>query len=159
MGDGRGLLIVLAMLCSSPAAAQERWVAYTDPSGTSIDYPADIFSVRTKAESGEAFTTRDGRARIHMYSMANRMALTPRQYMRQHFPASRSILTYDRVAKTFFAISTRRNGMIVYVRCNFSRSRGATLHCVELGYPEREKAAWDGIVTRVSRSVRPLTRS
>jgi len=159
MRDGRGLLIVFAMLHCSPATAQERWITYTDPSGTRIEYPADIFAIRTRAETGEAFTTRDGRARIHMYSMANRRALTPREYMRNHFPASRSILTYDRVAKNFFAISTRRDGMIVYVRCNFSRSRGATLHCVELRYPEQEKAAWDGIVTRISRSVRPLTKS
>ena len=76
--------------------------------------------------------------------------------MRSHFPAPRSTLTYDRVARNFFALSTRREGMIVYLRCNFSSARGETLHCVDIRYPVNEKRDWDGVVTRISRSLRPL---
>ena len=100
--------------------------------------------------------TRDGRARLHLYSMDNPKALAPRAFMRRHFPAPRSTLTYDRVTRNFFALSARREGMIVYLRCNFSSTRGGTLHCVDIRYPASEKRAWDGIVTRISRSVRPL---
>ncbi len=46
--------------------------------------------------------------------------------------------------------------MIVYMRCNFSRAREGSLHCVDIRYPQNEKVAWDNIVTRISRSVRPL---
>jgi hypothetical protein len=136
--------------------AQQRWLEYRDARGTQIEYPADIFSIRIQAEKGEAFTRRDGRARIHMYSMPNSKGLSPREFMRTQFPAPRAILTYDRVARNFFALSTRRAGLIIYMRCNFSQARGGTLHCVEIRYPESEKAAWDSIVTRISRSVRPL---
>jgi len=108
-----------------------------------------------RAEIGTAFVTRDGRARIHMYSMPNPKALAPSEFMRSEFPTSRSVLTYDRVARNFFAISTRLKGMIVYVRCNFSGTR-ESLHCVDIRYPQSEKVAWDDIVTRISRSVRPL---
>jgi hypothetical protein len=90
-----------------------------------------------------------------MYSIANVNAHSPAAYMAR-FPAPRSSLTYDRVARNFFAISTRRNGMILYARCNFSRVRSGTLHCVDLQYPAAEKRSWDYIVTRISRSVRPL---
>jgi hypothetical protein len=47
--------------------------------------------------------------------------------------------------------------MIFYSRCNVSPT-GATLHCFDMKYPAREKTAWDAIVTRMSRSLRPLNR-
>jgi hypothetical protein len=65
-------------------------------------------------------------------------------------------LNYDRVARNFFAVSTNRNGTVLYRRCNFSRNQGGTMHCIDLAYPLREKRAWDAPVTRISRSLRPL---
>jgi hypothetical protein len=148
--------VFLAVACAS-SIAQQRWAEYRDARGTRVEFPEDLFSVRKEDEGGgQVLATRDGRARLHMYSMENPKALAPREFMRSHFPASRSTLTYDRVARNFFALSTRREGMIVYLRCNFSSTRGGTLHCVDIRYPESEKRAWDGIVTRISRSVRPL---
>jgi hypothetical protein len=150
-------LLVAAAAWTSPARAQERWAAYTDARGTRIEYPQDLFSDQIDAEGGgEAFATRDRRARLHMFSMDNPKRLSPREFLRNYFPASRSTLTYDRVASNFFAVSTRREGMIVYLRCNFSSARGGTLHCADIRYPINEKRNWDGIVTRISRSVRPL---
>lgn len=152
-------LLCILVSASSGASAQYQWTAFSDARGTRIEYPADVFSVRERAEIGQAFTTSDGRARIHMYSMPNPKALAPGEYMQANFPARRSVLTYDHVARNFFAISTRQGGIIVYVRCNFSPVRGGALHCVDMRYPENEKRAWDAVVTRISRSVRPLPRS
>jgi hypothetical protein len=150
-------LLVTASAWTSIAGAQERWVEYTDSRGTRIQYPQDIFSERLGAEGGgEVFATRDGRARLHLFSMDNPKRLSPREFMRSYFPASRSTLTYDRVARNFFAVSARREGMIVYLRCNFSSTRGGTLHCADIRYPINEKRDWDGVVTRISRSVRSL---
>jgi hypothetical protein len=149
----------LLFACTAPSLAQSVWRTYTDARGTRIEYPADVFSVpkgRGQGGVGHVFTTRDGRARLHMYSAPNARALSPAAFMRSEFPAPRSSLTYDRVARNFFAISSRRGGLIAYLRCNFSSNAGGSLHCVELRYPIREKQAWDGIVTRISRSVRPL---
>jgi hypothetical protein len=91
-----------------------------------------------------------------MYAMDNPERLPPSAFMRKHFPSGRSALAYDRVARKFFAVSTIREGMILYVRCNCSSAEGGTLHCVDLRYPAHQKRAWDGIVTRISRSLRPL---
>ncbi|MBX9776934.1 MAG: hypothetical protein K2Y71_21355 [Xanthobacteraceae bacterium] len=151
------LLLVAASSWVSPSWAQERWTTYTDNRGTRIEYPQDIFSERVGTQGGgEVFATRDGRARLHLFSMENPKRLSPREFLRSYFPASRSTLTYDRVARAFFAMSTRRDGMIVYLRCNFSSVRGGMLHCADIRYPINEKRNWDGIVTRISRSVRPL---
>jgi len=151
--------ILLSFSGVIPALAQgHAWETYADARGTRIEYPADVFPMaRDVGEDGvgQVFTTRDGRARLQMYSIPNSQALSPEQFMRNQFPVPRSTLTYDRVTPTFFAISSRRKGMIVYLRCNFSSNAGGSLHCVDLRYPVNEKRAWDAIVTRVSLSVRP----
>ena len=149
----------LAFAWAEHGAAQDRWSVYADQRGTRIPYPAHIFSVdRGHGENGtgQVFTTRDGRARIHMYSLPNTQGDSPSVYLRKYFPVNRALLTYDRVTGNFFAISSRRDGMIIYMRCNFSPNAGGTLHCVDLRYPISEKLAWDEIITRISLSVRPL---
>jgi len=152
------------VLAHAPASAQAQshsWTAYRDERGTRVDYPRDIFSVargRGEGGVGHVFESGDGRARMHVYSIPNTNALSPAQFLRSRFPTSRSALSYDRVARNFFAVSSRRGDTIVYLRCNFSGSAGGTLHCVDLRYPAREKRAWDGVVTRISRSLRPLPR-
>jgi hypothetical protein len=146
----------------TPAAAQLSdlgWESYGDGIGTRVQIPFGIFSVT--AETGadrdsQVFRTPDGRAQVHVFAIPNQYTESPARHLQRTFPADRSILTYDRVAPHFFAISARRNGQILYRRCNFSPNEGGTIHCIELRYPEAEKRAWDSIVTRISRSLRPL---
>jgi hypothetical protein len=143
---------------NTPGAAQgNSWSVYRDNRGTRVEYPAGIFSVSTgRVDGGVSLARADGRAHVQMFSIPNPKALSPASYMRSQFPGDRSRLTYDRVARNFFAISIRQAGMIKYLRCNFSSNAGGTLHCVDLHYPADEKRAWDGIVTRMSLSLRPL---
>jgi hypothetical protein len=123
-----GFIVVSAILTAGLAPAQAEsaaagWAVYRDAQGTSVEYPRDVFSVEREPdeqEPGRVFGTEDGRARFHVYSMPNPKAFSPGAFMRANFPAQRSALTYDRVSWNFFAISTRREGMIVYLRCNFS---------------------------------------
>jgi hypothetical protein len=60
------------------------------------------------------------------------------------------------VTPNFFAISAADQGRVYYSRCNLSRRAAGRMHCIYLAYPERETKAWDGVVTRISRSLRPL---
>ena len=53
----------------------------------------------------------------------------------------------------FFAISGTKDGSTFYSRCNFSRGHG-TMHCVYLTYLQTETRTWDGVVTRISLSLR-----
>jgi hypothetical protein len=151
-------LAAASVLGTGPCLAQaQAWAIYTDDRGTRIEYPSHIFSVpRGGSGPGRVLETPDGRARLHMYSMPNARALSPSTFMQMEFPADRSRLTYDRVARNFFAISSRRGNMIIYLRCNFSTNAAGSLHCVDLRYPSAEKRAWDAVVTRVSRSLRPF---
>lgn len=136
------------------------WQTFTVPDfGTQVEYPAGIFAVDDgKAEkgTGERFSSADGRALLTIYSRPNEAGETPASYLKNNLRLSRSALDYERVTTSFFAISSSRQGLIFYSRCNFSSDADGALHCFDLVYPEREKRAWDEIVTRISRSLRPL---
>jgi hypothetical protein len=77
-------------------------------------------------------------------------------YLKQNLRVTRTALHYERVTRSFFAISSEREGLIFYSRCNFSSDAGGAIHCFDLVYPRAEERAWDAIVTRISRSLRPL---
>ena len=97
--------------------------------------------------------TPEGRARLHVFTVRNERGESPAQFLARVFPRDRGRLTYERVARGFFAVSQPAEGArILYRRCNFA---GALIHCVDLQYPLAEKRAWDGIVTRISLSLRP----
>ena len=133
------------------------WETYTGASGTRDDLPSRLFVVRAgPAEKGigQRWTTADGRAGLSIYVLRNSEGHTPTSYLKQHLTEPQSQIEYKRVARDFFAVSKYSRDRILYRRCNFSPA--GTIHCVDLGYPAREKRAWDTIVTRISRSLRPL---
>jgi hypothetical protein len=147
----------LAVLASGRAGAQggdQGWATFVGESGTTLQYPRNVFPVAAGEDvpRGPLFTTRDGRARLHIFAIPNERNESPAAFLKRVYPSDRGALSYDRVAGNFFALSGIKDGRILYRRCNFSRG---TIHCADLQYPRGEKRAWDGIVTRVSHSLRP----
>ena len=164
---GMGTVLVAAsVLSGADARVPPRqsdaldWQTFTIPSfGTKVEYPAGIFEVsdgKSEQGVGERLRSADGRAVLTIYSRENDASETPASYLRNNLRLARSALDYERVAPTFFAISSVRQGVIFYSRCNFSSEMGGAVHCFDLVYPQREQRAWDPIVTRISRSLRPL---
>jgi len=131
------------------------WTALRDERGTSVQYPREVFPVDAGqgAPQGRMFATPDGRARLHVFAIRNERGESPQQFLRRVFPQNRGRLSYDRVGSNFFAVSQPSGARILYRRCNFSGD--GVIRCVDLQYPRSEKRAWDGIVTRISLSLRP----
>jgi hypothetical protein len=160
------VLVTLSALSGANAQIQEPqpealdWQTFLVPEfGTTVEYPAGIFSVQYgKAEKGigQRFNNADGRSLLTIYSRKNEAGDTPASYLKNNLRVGRSALDYERVTRSFFTISSSRQGLIFYSRCNFSTDAGGAIHCLDLVYPEAEKRAWDGVVTRISRSLRPL---
>jgi hypothetical protein len=151
------LLIALSGLgLAHPALGQPAhldWQQHVDGRGTTVVYPAAVFSqIVERNENGVKWSRPDGRATLAVSANSNERRETPRAFLRRKFPDRQSILSYDRVTPTFFAVSARMNDRIFYTRCNFA----SAVHCIELEYPAAEKRQWDGVVTRISRSLRPL---
>jgi hypothetical protein len=158
------LALILVMLAST-AHAQSReqkpvdWRTFEIPDfGTSIQYPAGIFSPAGKPETGagQRFERADGRAVLSIYSRPNEAGDNPATYLRSNLRVRRSALDYARISRSFIAISSERQGVILYSRCNFSGGARGAIHCFDLKYPQEEKRAWDAVVTRMSLSLRPL---
>jgi hypothetical protein len=135
------------------------WESYEVPEfGTRVQIPAGIFVPAGKPAqgSGQRFERADGRAVLSIYSRTNNMGESPATYLRQNLRVDRSALDYERIARSFFAVSLERDGVILYSRCNFSSRARAAIHCFDLTYPQEEKRSWDAVVTRISLSLRPL---
>lgn len=160
-----GTLATLSLVPGAEAQIRNRqsafeWQTFVVPEfGTTVEYPARIFSVPDgKAEKGfgQRFNSADGRAVLTVYTRENEAGDTPASYLKNNLRTGRSALDYERVTRTFFAISSVRQGLIFYSRCNFSTDAGGAVHCVDLVYPQAEAHAWEDVVARISRSLRPF---
>jgi hypothetical protein len=156
-------IILVALTCSAQAQVQSHkfadWRTFEVPDfGTKIQYPAGIFSPAGKPEKGlgQRFERADGRAVLSIYSRPNEAGEDPATYLRHNLRVGRSALDYVRITRSFFAISSERDGVILYSRCNFSGGARGAIHCFDLKYPQEEKRSWDAVVTRISLSLRPL---
>jgi len=112
------------------------WQTFKVPEyGTRVDYPARIFAAVGEAEKGvgQRFESDDGRATLSIYARENEKGDTPASYLRKNL--RQSGLDYERITRSFFAISMEREGTIYYSRCNFSRSARSAIHCFDLIYP------------------------
>jgi hypothetical protein len=156
----RKLLLAAALfavlLCAAAgAAALERWTTYANPRfGTTITYPADLFAQHDAAPAngdGQAFRSRDGRARLAVWGSYNVSSDTPESYLESVVKPTG--VTYRRVTATYFVVSGRRDGDIYYQRCNFAAKPDDVIHCFEATYPAADKAAMDAIVPRLSESL------
>jgi hypothetical protein len=136
------------------------WTVFVEQRyGTRLDVPSAVFATPdgpTTRGVGRQFKTPDGRASLAVYSQRNDARDTPASYLRKNLQSSRAGLDYERVTPEFFAIAAVMRGSIYYSRCNFSNNAGRAIHCFDLKYPVQERQSWDGIVTRMSRSLRPL---
>ena len=144
---------VFVTLCPAFAGAQENaWQRYViAETGANVDLPTAIFSNNAgKPESGYGarFLTADGRANLTVRSVRNDSKDTPAAFLAKMRPP-RDIV-YRRVTPSFFVVSSIRNGLIWYDRCNFA---GGSVTCVLINYPATEKKAWDSVVTRISKSL------
>lgn len=158
-----GLAALAFALSCMPASARlsdtpggPGWTTYADGYGTTVDLPANLFAVREGAPpmgNGSRFRTADGRADVSIYTLPNEERQTPRAYLARHLKSDFKNLDYDRVGDRFFAVSGIVRGKTFYSRCNFDGPRGA-MHCIYLYYPAAETRAWDGVVTRMSLSLR-----
>jgi len=145
---------VTAGIMAAPAfAGGVEWRRYTIAStGTSVDMPASIFTSDGGAPeggTGRRFFTDDRRADLTVQSVPNPGNDSPAAFLAKQQPPAGII--YKRITPSFFVVSSIRNDRIWYNRCN--RGSGA-MNCVMINYPVAEKRQWDGVVTRISRTLR-----
>jgi hypothetical protein len=142
---------------ATAAVAQQRWTTYANPRfGATIDYPADLF-VRPDPPpengDGQAFHTRDGRARLAVWGAYNIDGDSPQHYVDEYIERDGGI-TYRQITARYFVVSGVRKGDIFYQRCNFPVPPDDVIACFQATYPPADKAAMDAVVARLGRSLR-----
>lgn len=147
-------LVVTAIIAPALAFdADTQWRRYVIPStGTSVEMPVSIFTSDAgppENGTGRRFFTEDRRADLTVQSIPNPANDSPAAFLARMRPPAGMI--YKRITSDFFVVSSIRGERIWYNRCN--RGQGA-MNCVLINYPVAEKRQWDGIVTRISRTLR-----
>jgi hypothetical protein len=111
-------ITLLALVSDAHAQFQEQrpadWRTFEVAEfGTRIQYPASIFTPTGKPEKGlgQRFERADGRAVLSIYSRPNEAGENPKTYLRNNLRMDRSALDYVRIARSFFAISSERDGL------------------------------------------------
>jgi hypothetical protein len=141
-----------------PELASPRWAMFSDVAGMAVDYPSNIFSVDAGASprgTGRRLQTADGQAEFMLYMSPNSDHQSPRGYVRKNLAVPRARLDYTRITGRFFVVSGIDSRRVFYSRCNYPRGPAGPMYCIYLLYPQAETRAWDAIVTRISRSLRP----
>jgi hypothetical protein len=143
---------VLTLWAGLASAQADDWQRYVvAETGAAVDIPKDIFSEeagKPEAGFGARFLTRDRRANLTVQSTRNDANDTPEAFLAKKNPPPGAV--YRRITPTFFVVSSFRNGLIWYDRCNFA---GRVVTCVLINYPAAEKKRWDAVVTRISNSL------
>jgi outer membrane biosynthesis protein TonB len=152
--------VALAAVPQAGLPRDAKWTVFVELKyGTRLDVPSAVFATPDGPSGrgvGRQFKTPDGRASLAVYSQSNNARDTPASYLRKNLQSARADLDYERVTPEFFAISAVMGDSIYYSRCNFSHDAGRAIHCFDMKYPAQERQSWDGIVTRMSRSLRPV---
>jgi hypothetical protein len=148
-------IFLIAWVITIPACAFAQpvdWQNYAVPeTGATVDLPTTIFSKDvgpTDQGYGRRFMTSDGRATLAVQSISNVAHDSPAGFLAKKHPPPN--IVYKRVASNFFVVSSFRNNLIWYDRCNFA---GRFINCVMVNYPAAEKRQWDGVITRISNTL------
>ena len=146
-------LVALSFVPTLAIAANTEWRPYVIAStGTSVDMPVSIFTSDAgppAGGTGRRFFTEDRRADLTVQSVPNPDNDSPATFLAKQSPPAGII--YKRITSDFFVVSSIRKDRIWYNRCN--RGNG-TMNCVMINYPAAEKRQWDGVVTRISHTLR-----
>ena len=148
-------IFLTALVLTIPACAfaqPTEWQKYAvSETGAIVDLPTTIFSKDagpTDQGSGRRFMTSDGRATLAVQSIPNVAQDSPADFLAKKHPPSN--IVYKRVTPNFFVVSSFRNNLIWYDRCNFA---GRIINYVMVNYPAAEKRQWDGVITRISNTL------
>ncbi len=115
-----------------------------------------VHPARSSAENGDGqtFRTADGRAQLSIYGAYNASADTPQSYLDNYFDFQGAVVGLKRATARFYVVSGTRDKNLFYERCNFPPRHDDVIDCLTITYPAADKAAWDAVVARVSRSLR-----
>jgi hypothetical protein len=150
------ILFYVLLALTGPAGDGHRWGSYENPRyGTQLAYPADLFGRGVESANGDGITLRavDG-ATLAVFGANNVNDDTPARYVEGLVGDGHRYarLSYRLVRPGFAVLSGVSGGRVFYERYAFAR--GGAIHAFVLEYPLATRARYDGLVARMSASLR-----
>ncbi|MGB3501575.1 MAG: hypothetical protein WBA44_08125 [Mesorhizobium sp.] len=148
-------LLAAALIGFAPAALAETTTYSNARYGTTVSFPADIFSTALEPPDngdGQTFVARDG-ASLSIFASANPDASTPRQLLDEAASnAGADVrITYRKHGRNWAVLSGFKGGDIFYQR--FELGTEDVVHSVLITYPAALKAEYDPLVGRIASSL------
>ncbi|HRD74905.1 MAG TPA: hypothetical protein PK264_03050 [Hyphomicrobiaceae bacterium] len=153
-------LLGLLGAAGGTAAQTRAWPVYqNDRYGFTISYPGEIFKAAGPGRpDGQLFVSVDGKAKLLVSASVNSTNETVESYrafvLRTAYPEAR--LSYGRRDNRLFIVSGFKGDQIFYERVEFG-CRGRIISGWQILYPAAERATYDSVVERMSRSWKPVS--
>lgn len=149
----------LILLSVAAPADELGWKAYRDTiEKCQLDYPSSLFEAEAydAASDIQRFAGPGASTYFRVRGVENAEGLSPAdvrgKYLAADVPGD---IVYERTKGEFLVLSGYRGSDIYYTKVALSPDRD-TLCILEITYPRSDKAKFDAIVTRMSRSFRAL---
>ncbi|MCP3969376.1 MAG: SH3 domain-containing protein [Rhodobacteraceae bacterium] len=130
------------------------WSVYVNPRyGTVLEVPTDYFIAEPDAPAGDGrrYVSVDGRAELLVYARHNVGDYSIRDLsVIDQQSGGYDQITYKPVRRNWFVLSGYIGNDIFYRRVELSGT--GIIHTFELRYPKADKAAFDAVVTRMSKA-------
>ena len=148
------ITILAAYACAAASAQQYR--TYTNERfGTTAEVPADWKAVPSPANGdGLIFRSPDRRASVTVSGSLNVWDSIDEAMKIYEQPQNGETVTYRHREPRALVVSGTRGDVIFYAKHILS-CRDQVWNNVHIEYPARDKAAFDALVTRIARSLRP----
>jgi len=150
-----GIVVLLSTVASATAKSTvryEKWVNYRF--GIHFDLLPGMTPGREPINAdGRDFKTANGDLTVTVYGENNVMPRSIRQQMVNSlsFAAKPTVITYRRVAKTWYVVSGYTGGKIFYERCIYHDQQYDTIQIV---YPKKYAARLNPIAAHIAMSMR-----
>ena len=134
-------------------AGQHEWMTYTnDRYGTSISYPADVFSPLPPPanDDGRRFVSGDGRASFYVFAQYTELAQSLAQLFNNDQARAGEQVTYKKLGPNWFVVSGHRGSDQFYRKTMLSAD--GLIQVFKVSYPPELSNAFDSIITTMAKS-------
>lgn len=147
-----GLMFIAPFSASAKTAPAHLWTTY----GNSrfeyfIDFPSDILTAQPEAENGDGrlFFDKSRTTKMTVFASYNAMEKNFADFAKEERLKCKNKPSYELKQADMFVISCKIGSKILYQKSFYQNE---TFYNFYIEYPENQKAKWNTLITRISKS-------